>query len=62
MFNVLNPPRLMGLTLKCTTLRQTLFDDVGNAVCCCLNILLCFGGGVCYHDDTIAFEYSVVPR
>lgn len=59
-FPALNPPYLMALALKHTTLRQMLFDDVGNAVCCCLNILLQFGEG-CYHDDTIAFESNIVP-
>lgn len=44
MFNVLNPPCLMGLVLKHTTLCQMPFHCAGNASCCCLNILLCFGG------------------
>lgn len=54
MSHVLNPPYLTGFT---PALRQMLFDDVGNLP---LNMLLRFGEG-CYHDDTIAVEYNVVP-
>lgn len=47
-FNVLNPPYLADFALKHTTLHQTQFDDVSNAICCCLNIFMCgLGGGGC---------------
>lgn len=48
--SLINPPHLIGLALKNTNLCQILsfflLNDIGNAICCCLNILLHFGGGL----------------